>query len=392
MLRYTYRPFASRVITQIDTVQNYIAWSENNFIKFLTDNNICTELECKAWEPLKVVDSRECEALLRHHLVYLIRLDKLHSASEGLHSCFEKVVDGANALVDGRPLIFHTVDSSGKFRKEAFEVLVKCGANANPSLGDDFSLFSFVILHCPKNKDAIRTLVEHGADPNSSHSGGPLIKWTFNDNQLCLEDSLDKLIELGADVNVVYAHKRLIAHAFDNDCCFNEVAFYKLVNAGADVSSMLYYTFDDKDSFNSRAFEALIKAGATADDFLYDIPMISYVFDENGDVNSKAFDALVAAGADSNVKYNGLTFVCDFISPDFKENALDLLFAHGAQLPDKRPEQIPVVGWEKAIGIYKKLQRNIQSVDSDVKEDRDIYVKRITREKSANLASKRHGI
>ena len=181
----------------------------------------------------------------------------------------------------------------------------------------------------------------------------------------------------------------MIAHTFNKDGCFNEVAFYKLVNAGADLSSMLYYTFDDKDSFNPRAFESLIEAGAKTDDFLYDIPMISYVFDEDGDVNKKVFNALVAAGADLNIKYNGLLLVCDFMHPDFKERALGLLFAHGAKLPEKRPEQIPVVRWEKAMGIYKQSQRSAQSVDSDIK-DRETYVKRIAKEKSENLSSRGH--
>lgn len=42
VLRYTYSPFASRLIKEADTVQTYIAWSESNFIKFLTENKICT--------------------------------------------------------------------------------------------------------------------------------------------------------------------------------------------------------------------------------------------------------------------------------------------------------------------------------------------------------------
>ena len=174
VLHYTYRPFASRLIKEADTVQTYISWSESNFIKFLTENKICTESECKAWQPLEVVASEECETLLLNHLAYLIRLDKLHSASQDLQSCFEEMVDGANSLVDGRPLIFYTVDPRGGFRKDAFEALINCGADANPFLDDETPLFFFVILCYPKNKDAINTLVKHGADPNSSQTGRPL--------------------------------------------------------------------------------------------------------------------------------------------------------------------------------------------------------------------------
>jgi hypothetical protein len=157
--KYTYRPFANRIIRQEHTVDNFVTYAEKEFIRSCFEAKSCTgqNFQHPLPQPLSDIEAKQS---LVEHLAYMIRVHKVTGAE------LKEVIDKNNIDPNSENKYGWNLMCLAAINNniEVIRALKEAGADPDLPNKHGWSPMCYAATH--NKPEAIRALCEVGATPD----------------------------------------------------------------------------------------------------------------------------------------------------------------------------------------------------------------------------------
>lgn len=163
--RFTYRPFEKRVVMQDGTVENFVDWSEAEFMRDCLNTKSCTFEEFSHAMPTKMTEEQTKSAMIQH-VCYLITIKKI--SPEEIQEFFQKnnLKPDLSDKKGWRPMDYAVLSGN----QAAMEGLLAAGANPNAYNDKGWTSMCYAARY--DNEKAVHLLKQAGAAPTLPNKFG----------------------------------------------------------------------------------------------------------------------------------------------------------------------------------------------------------------------------